>query len=71
MKFLAATPHEDNPQEASRCLFVLEEGDEAFGQPGDVFDNLSEEVLSRESVEAVVRLLRSYADNLAGQASEG
>ena len=62
MKYLASTPHEGNPQEAGRSLFVLEAGDEQFGQPSDVYDNLSGEVLDRGTLEQLVTLLQTYAE---------
>jgi hypothetical protein len=64
VKHLATTPHEDNPQEASRNLFELTEGDEQFGPVGACFDNLSEEVLSRDAVEKTVKLLQKTLETL-------
>ena len=55
MKYLATAPHEGNPQEASRCLFEKD---------GQCYDNLSDEVLDRETVQKTVELLREYANNL-------
>ena len=56
MKHLAVAPNEVNPQEASRNLFETEDG--------QCYDNLSDEVLDRETVEQLVKQLRQFADNL-------
>ena len=64
MKHLATTPHEGNPQEAARNLFELEDGDEQFGSVGACYDNLSGEVLDRETVQQNVDQLEAYAQTL-------
>lgn len=56
MKHLAVAAHEVNPQEASRNLFETEDG--------QCYDNLSDEVLDRETVKLLVEQLRQFADNL-------